>query len=212
MSAVIVQGGGQLNLTVVGNTVNTSEYAVECQGALPGLVLSGNTVQGSLLWADGVAVQGTVANNTSVSSATTAVVEIEFDGPLNLSVRGNYILNPAGHGVHLVAASSGGPEDIEISDNTIQGAGVGGSFTFDDIMVEDGSAFIHGNKLRAGILTRNGVNLDTGSFCCKVVGNDLGDPADYGTDSYVDSGSDNVNTWPADATYGDNFTICPTSP
>jgi len=41
-----------------------------------------------------------------------------------------------------------------------------------------------------------------------VVGNDFGDPDGYGTDAFNDTASNTQIFWPADATYGDNFTDC----
>jgi hypothetical protein len=41
----------------------------------------------------------------------------------------------------------------------------------------------------------------------RVVGNDFGTISSYGTGAYNDSGTGTVNEYPADATYGDNFTL-----
>ena len=62
------------------------------------------------------------------------------------------------------------------------------------------------------MVSRYGVNM-AGGDCNIVVGNDLGPSADYGTDALSTAGSTNTQlTYPADPTYGDNFTDCPTLP
>lgn len=57
---------------------------------------------------------------------------------------------------------------------------------------------------------RYGVN-DTTTGCNRVVDNDLGPVADYGTDA-LNTGANTVIDWPNDPTYGDNFTDCASSP
>jgi hypothetical protein len=61
-------------------------------------------------------------------------------------------------------------------------------------------------------VTRSAVNIASGD-CNMIVGNDVGDPADYATDAIIDAGTDTWLVYPNDPTYGDNFTDCtPTSP
>lgn len=60
----------------------------------------------------------------------------------------------------------------------------------------------------AGNQTRYGINIGGTGECNMVVGNDLGDPDDYGTDALVDTASNTQLFYPNDATYGDNFSDC----
>jgi hypothetical protein len=85
--------------------------------------------------------------------------------------------------------------------------------TYDAINISGNSSrnLISGCKIRprtTGNTTRYGVNVGGTGECNMVVGNDLGDPDDYGTDALVDSASNTQLFWPGDATYGDNFTNC----
>lgn len=53
---------------------------------------------------------------------------------------------------------------------------------------------------------RYGVNVVSGQGNI-VVGSNLGDPTDYGTDALNDAGTDTQLFYPNDATHGDNFTV-----
>ena len=92
--------------------------------------------------------------------------------------------------------------DVDASDNTYDLV----SLTTTD------RALVEGNKLilNSGVgdsSPRYGVNVVSGE-CNMVVGNDLGDPDDYGTDALNDTASNTQLFWPADPTYGDNLTDC----
>jgi hypothetical protein len=94
----------------------------------------------------------------------------------------------------------------------IRGAGTQSDDTYDAVQINGGSRiFVTGLTIRpeasTGELSRYGVNVVDGD-CHIVVGNDLGDPADYGTDALNDTATNTALTWPSDATYGDNFTDC----
>lgn len=83
----------------------------------------------------------------------------------------------------------------------------------DDAVAIDGDRnLVQNNRFIPSIgFTNSAVNI-VGGDCNMVVGNDLGDPADYATDALIDGGTNTQLTWPADPTYGDNFTGCDTSP
>lgn len=81
--------------------------------------------------------------------------------------------------------------------------------TNDALVLNGNFALATANKFHP-LDSRYGVNI--GGDCNMVVGNDFGDPADYGTDALNDAGTNTRLFWPADATYGDNFTDCETSP
>jgi len=92
----------------------------------------------------------------------------------------------------------------------IYGAGGDTNNTFDNINFSGTSDlnFVTGTVLRprgASPNTRYAVNNTGSGDCNRVAGNDLGDPADYGTNAL--NGVLDV-FWPADVTNGDNFTIC----
>ena len=94
----------------------------------------------------------------------------------------------------------------------VEDAGRTPTDTYDGIHIDTVRAFVHGNKIRAESgATRSAINI-AGGDCYRVAGNDLGDPSTYATDALIDAGTDTQLTWPNDPTYGDNFTICPTSP
>ncbi len=90
----------------------------------------------------------------------------------------------------------------------------GADDTWDLIFIDGTSSrcFVTANQLipdgSAGNQNRYGVNLDGTGECNIVVGNDFGDPDDYATDAWNDAMSNTQQFWPADATYGDNFTDC----
>lgn len=103
------------------------------------------------------------------------------------------------------------------SDNRISGQfyanGSDTTNTYDNISITGASNrnFINQCVLRprvSGADTRYGVNVGGTGECNMVVGNDLGDATDYGSDALNDAASNTQLFWPADATYGDNFTDC----
>lgn len=123
-------------------------------------------------------------------------------------IRGNFIYDTVGHGVFIDNDSV----DMVICDNYVEDAGRTPTDTYDGIHIDTVRAFVHGNKIRAESgATRSAINI-AGGDCNRVAGNDLGDPSTYATDALIDAGTDTQLTWPNDPTYGDNFTICPTSP
>lgn len=78
---------------------------------------------------------------------------------------------------------------------------LGGSATCDDNM-------IHHNTVIPDSNTRYGVNVSNAvPHRTVVVGNNLGGTASYGTLPFNNSGTATVTSYPADATYGDNFVV-----
>jgi len=103
------------------------------------------------------------------------------------------------------------------SDNRISGQfyanGSDTTDTYDNISITGASNrnFINQCVLRprdSGANTRYGVNVGGTGECNMVVGNDLGDASDYGSDALNDTASNTQTFWPADATYGDNYVDC----
>lgn len=81
--------------------------------------------------------------------------------------------------------------------------------TDDGVAIDGDRNLVQGNRFVPNVgVTNSAVNI-VGGNCNMVVGNDLGDPADYATDALIDSGIDTQVFYPADIVYGDNFTICP---
>jgi hypothetical protein len=100
--------------------------------------------------------------------------------------------------------------------NLVRECGGNTDDTYDAIFVENADDVnVMLNRViprETGNQTRYGINVGASSDCARVVGNDLGDPAGYGTDALNDAGTDTQLSWPDDATFGDNFTVCnPTS-
>lgn len=79
--------------------------------------------------------------------------------------------------------------------------------TYDHLTINGDRNLVTGNVFVGSALPRYGVNI-LGGECNMVAGNDLGDPDDYGTDALNDAGANTQLFWPADATYGDNWTDC----
>lgn len=198
------------------NTFGTSddtinEAAIEVGGAYgmggtadDGCIISGNRVSAS--FNAGIYAVGSPAVTISGNIVTEAPVGMWVDGCDGVVVTGNQIFNSETDGLKV--------------DNTNQGTFVGnkieGSSSFSvnvsDQVVITASDFnlVEGNTLRVGANTpRYGVNVVSGE-CNMVVGNNLGDPNDYGTDALADTGSNTQLTYPGSMTYGDNFTDCGT--
>lgn len=98
--------------------------------------------------------------------------------------------------------------DANRIDLDVEGSGFDADDTYDNFAVE-GTATR--NKLTGmstprstGNQTRHGVFLDTNTADNHVTDLDFGDVSAYGTSGYVDNGT-NDNTYPGDATYGDNW-------
>jgi hypothetical protein len=147
---------------------------------------------------------------TSSGGSETLVL---FDGSSKCKLLGGSIVNCQEHAVMLVDSS-----DCTVQDVTIDGAGGNSNDTYDGVILSGDSDrnLISGIQVVARAvspLTRYGINVSASTCDCNiVVGNVLGDPADYGTDALNDAGTDTQLFYPNDATYGDNFTACdPTS-
>lgn len=122
------------------------------------------------------------------------------------------------HGIRLEQC-----ERVDVVGNQFAGVSENTTDTFDAIRLEDDThrCRVQDNQvdpaqLDPPTLTGQpavGIHIvDATCECNVVVGNMLGDPAEYGTDPLVDAGTDTALRYPDDATYGDNFVGCaPTS-
>lgn len=148
--------------------------------------------------------QRVTANNVRVTTSDDD--GIILDGSDFCTVRG--VVNAAGqHGVRL---NNSDQNRIEV---TVIDSGGDTTNTYDNLRIEGASNrnFVTGSIFRprlTGNTTRAGVNVAGSGECNIIVGNDLGDPDPYGTDALVDTASNTQIFYPADATYGDNFTDC----
>lgn len=145
-------------------------------------------------------IQAIVASN----SVWFGDVNIILTGCTRVIVTANHTKWPASHNIHL-----SGCTECNVTANQVIAA-----TSADNIRLAGDRNMIEGNMSQAvdGFSVADvGINIVSGS-CNIVVGNRLGDPADYGTDALTDSGTDTQLTYPNDPTYGDNFTDCGGSP
>jgi hypothetical protein len=234
-SAMAAFGG---DLRIVHNKFNNQEdFAIEVDDC-PTLLITDNQIFGGpQIDSGGIAVHRSPNSiiNDNICGASITVDDVGGGGPYSgLEINGNQIQaldDRAGvhiegftlavvvanvitraefHGVQLTDCSN-----CLVAANIINSSGLATDDTYDAIHL-DGDSFrnlITGNKLippTAGNAPRYGVNIATTDECNIVVGNDLGDPDDYGTDALNDNGANTQLFWPNDATYGDNFTDCGT--
>lgn len=128
---------------------------------------------------------------------------------LHLDIHDNIIDSIGNHGIVISDC-----DHAHIHHNRLNDIGTLGANTYDCIQINGDSSrnMVDGNILTAsvggGVTPRYGVNVGGTGECNMVVGNDLGDPNNYGSDALTDSASNTQLFWPADATYGDNFTDC----
>lgn len=111
------------------------------------------------------------------------------------------------HGIHLVDSSSN-----RIMAN-VSNSSLNTENLWDNVHVEGDSDYnwiqvmsrSGGSALEGW--PRYGVNVLAGD--CNRVLSDVGDPATYGTDALnIDTDTNTIRFWPADAFYGDNLTVC----
>lgn len=167
------------------------------------LVVSGSECQ----------VVATKCGELTVSGSRCLVsADIEFADADGATISGN--LNRAdlqvrSCGQHGLVVSG---DDNDLS-ATVEQCGGDTANTYDNVHVTGNRNYLRGSLLRPRVsapLTRYGANVVSGD-CNRVVGNDLGDPVDYGTDALNDAGTNTQLTYPNDPVYGDNFTDCITS-
>lgn len=125
----------------------------------------------------------------------------------DVTVTGNVIEWADYHGIYI-----NGSTHCTITGNIIFGSSQDSNNAYDNIAVNGNRNLVTGNQLRpagGAPLTRYGVNV-LGGECNMIVGNDFGDPDNYGTDALADAGANTQLFYPNDGTYGDNFTDCGT--
>lgn len=147
---------------------------------------------------DGATVQGTnctVVGNTFRQNTGDG---IQF-GSDHGACTGNAVWSNGQHGINGFTAN-----DAVISGNAIEENGTGGNY--DGIWLQSATrTLVTANTVRGVTNQRYGINVGT-SDCtnCRVVGNDIYNGG--ATDDLNDAGTGTILTWPAHATYGDNFT------
>lgn len=228
---VYIQVGGD-NCLVVNNRWDTSGHLLFDGGSFEGCLVEGNlwdlastpSVDGVIVFDNGATECAIVGNNiqnaggldairvetgTDVVIADNMIGEGADDGIVvnsgtRVAVTGNTVRWASGNGIDYDG------DDGLIASNVVFGSSQDTTNTFDNIQVSGNRNLTEANKLvpaTTAPLTRYGVNVVSGE-CNMVVGNDLGDPDDYGTDALNDAGANTQLFWPNDATYGDNFTDC----
>lgn len=137
-------------------------------------------------------------------------VGIRVTNSSRMLVTDNIVKWAGEHGIWIEGSSH-----CTLEGNQVFGSSQNTNNTWDNIHISGTSNrnLVQGNKVIPSTnnppQTRYGVNV-AGGECNMVVGNDLGDPDDYGSDALSDSGANTQLVYPADATYGDNFTDCGT--
>lgn len=217
MPAVVFDSDGSASRGVVitGNVLRYQQVAVAVEGPVFSLVISGNRIYGGGVTVTTDSFRGTISGNIiNAASAEVAAIDISADLDGDVSIEGNHIWGSIRHGIHLAdGPDNEGAFNATIANNHIDSTGSQTANTYDAIHVSGAASrnYIHGNKIVPSSVTRYGINMAGSGDCNVIVGNDLGDPDDYGTDAMA-PGSGNILTYPNDPTYGDNFTGCPTSP
>jgi hypothetical protein len=125
-----------------------------------------------------------------------------------VKVDGTRIADNARHGIHITDS-----DDCQILGAVFDAAAeLDAANTYDCVLIDGASDRnrVQGCKFVPAVTNSNryAVNVAGSGECNIVVGNDLGDSGDYGTDAIGDTASNTQLFWPADATYGDNFTDC----
>jgi parallel beta-helix repeat protein len=192
------------DVVIEGNTIDSNE--TDCiladsvgAGTEHGpLVITGNTLDTGGITLD-AQFEFTITGNTMRNSTVGGIyVTASFEG----SVRANDIHFVTEHGILLDDVTS-----TACQDNLIVEAGQGTSNTWDGIHLSGLTEHLlcTGNKVVSDSgQTRYGIN-DTTDLCNYVAGNAL--TSNFGTD-FLNPGALTQLFWPADATYGDNFTGC----
>lgn len=187
---------------------SSTDPVIELASSALDAAISGCYITGG---GDGVGALGG-NDGLKISDCTIFVggIGVALIGATLTKVTDNLIVLCGEQGISLVDC-----QGVAVADNTVYASSRNATNTFDNIIVDGDSArnFIHDNTLvlpSSGPVPRYGVNIATTDECNIVVGNDLGDPDDYGTDALNDNGANTQLFWPNDATYGDNFTDCGT--
>lgn len=213
MPAIRFEGNTTRHVTISGNVLAHQSQCVLIEGSVHGLALVGNRMAGSGVEVGDVAFTGTIEGNDIHPEFNAPGISITADIEGGVLIDGNNIWLGRQHGIVVDdGGSATGFNDCVISNNLIRYPGRQTTNTYDGIHVGGAASrnYIHGNKIipaSSGNLTRYGINMAGSGDCNRVVGNDLGDPGDYGTDA-LNPGTGNELFWPADGFYGDNFTVC----
>lgn len=176
-------------IKIRGNTIVVStgapSQAIELVVAAGGydVVVADNTCDGGSIYVEGVDGTGT---------------------QYGLVVTGNTVLEPGEqHAIQIVDCHKG-----SVHHNTVTKVGGVTANTYDGIILSgdsDDNLIDHNVIITASSKLRNGINVSAASCNInKVVGNNLG--SGYGNVPIADSGTGTILSYPAHATYGDNFT------
>jgi hypothetical protein len=191
-------------------------------GSVSDVKLRGNTITGGISALSGSPVRVWISDNAIASSTHGVRVEttashwqihnnifqtisddaVHLVGPTRMSIQGNQIVAPNDFGIYCEA------DDCDISGNLIDRPSVTATNADDGILLDGDRNYAHGNTVLPGSeLPRYGINI-AGGDCNVVVGNVLGNSADYGTDALNDTGTNTVLEYPTDPVYGSNIVDC----
>jgi len=209
------------NSSIIGNTINSvanNAIRVSWSSALiegEAVVVDGNTIRQP--GEHGIFVDARTGGGFSQPAvfSNNVIVDATFDGMRfdvidDVTIEGNLMWEPGRNGI----ATNEECQRFHVHGNTIIRPGQATDNTYDGINIDSTSDewFVHGNKIMGDPSTpQPRYGISSPGVCHIVVGNSLGATTDYGTD-VLNPGADTQLFWPADATYGDNFTDCATSP
>lgn len=171
-------------ISIIGSSSYPASLADVNDSISPGMIIADNVIE-SAEWMRGIWLEnasGTIVHDNHVENSDSDGIRIVDSAKVNC--HDNLVIWPntddAADGIHI-----DGGESCHVHDNTI----------------------VNNNNAGSPDTWRYGINVASGD-CNKVVGNDFGDPADYGTDALNDTATNTQLFFPSDATYGDNFTGC----
>lgn len=202
------------NITISENFIDSQGQGIGVGGAgVNRLMIRGNIIEAA---SHGMNIAGSAAffevTNNVVRQAGDKGIWMQ--GGQQGVLSGNVIEDPGEHGIHLDDM-----DEVVVVDNVISNPGTASANTYDGIFVDNDSDrnLIHHNQISPDIGgpgdTRYGINVNSSDCDCNaVVGNYLGDSTFYATAPLNDSGTGTWLTYPNDATWGDNFVDCETSP
>lgn len=213
MGEEITVNGGE-DILIVDNifeaVVPSVDYTIKVANANHVVIARNNLA--NMGGAEGIQLDTCTDSEVSGNVIESTDTGILLTGCDRINVVGGLIKWAGLHGLEIAGSSHCIVEGLRVF-----GASQNSTNTSDNIHLSGDSDrnLITGCQLQSAQFSfpRCAVNVSASTCDCNmVVGNDLGDPADYGTDALNDAGTDTQLTYPNDPTYGDNFTDCDTSP
>lgn len=200
---VFISSGGYMDIDI--QAESCSATVLDCDALFDSRinVIAANCDEGALfLGLNSYRVYGHVTASACGSPSEPAVDIDSAFGIIDLHVT---VSTSDGHGVRINDS-----DEVQLS-GSVEGSGLNADDTYDNVIVSGDSDRVRIEQLvsrpsAAGNQPRYGINLSASTVDeAIVVGNDLGTNSSYGSGAYNDSGTGTINSYPGDATYGDNF-------